>query len=136
MSEENLGFLQLCADRRYHRMTTEEFEARTGLRHDQYWIQAKAGGAPAFDAPSNTAEFAYGNGARIMGWAAHGDTCGGFPDRTDAEMKAALEAAAADRAAAFPDAEHWILFASGGRVEAKKLAGPGEADELRSSEGG
>ncbi|MDQ4125742.1 MAG: hypothetical protein M3134_09110, partial [Actinomycetota bacterium] len=67
------GFLQLCADRRYHRLTMEEFEARTGLGPDDYWIEATAGGAAAFGGSTATAAFAYANGARIMGWAGHGD---------------------------------------------------------------
>ena len=116
------GFLQLCADRRYHRMTMAEFEARTGLRPDGYWIEATAGGAPAFDAATATAEFAHDNGATIMGWAAHGDSCGGFPGCSDSEMKAKVEAAARERSKDFPEAEHWMLFAAGGRVEAERLS--------------
>lgn len=136
MRDEVFGFLQLCADRRYHRMTMEEFEARTGLRPDQYWIEARAGGAPAFEAASGTAEFAYDQGATVMGWAAHGDVCGGFPERSNTEMRAAVEARARERAADFPDAEHWMLFAAGGAVEAQELPGPGDGDELRSRRGG
>lgn len=136
MSNEVFGFLQLCADRRYHRITMEEFEARTGLRPDQYWIEVTAGGAPAFETVSGTAEFAYDQGARVMGWAAHGDVCGGFPERSNAEMRAAVEARARERAADFPDAEHWVLFAAGGRVEAESLRRRRGDDELRSRRGG
>ena len=117
---EMRGFLQLCADRRYHRMTMAEFEARTGLGPDQYWIEATAGGAPAFGAATATAEFAYNNGATIMGWAAHGDACGGFPGRSDYEMRTKVQAAARERSKDFPEAQHWMLFAAKGRVEASK----------------
>ena len=117
---EVLGFLQLCADRRYHRLTMAEFETRTGLRPDQYWIEAGAGGAPSFGAATATAAYAYEKGARIMGWAAHGDECGGFPGRSDVEMRAKVQASARERAKDFPDAEHWLLFGTRGRVEATR----------------
>ena len=117
---EILGFLQLCADRRYHRKTMEEFEERTGLRPDQYWIEAAAGGAGAFGVATATAQFAYENGARIMGWAGHGDACGGFPGRSDYEVKSKIQGAARERAKDFPEAEHWTLFAAKGRVEATR----------------
>lgn len=117
-TEGTLGFLQLCADRRYHRKTMAQFERATGLRPDQYWIEATAGGAPALDAATATASFAYGNGARIMGWSAHGDGCGGFPGCSDEELRAKLDAAAGERAKDFPAASHWTLFGAGGKVEA------------------
>lgn len=115
---ERFGFLQLCAERRYHRKTMEAFERATGLGPDEYWIEAAAGGAPAFGTVTATAAFSYANGATIMGWAAHGDTCGGFPGRSDSEIQAKLGAIARERARDFPEAEHWTLFASGGEVEA------------------
>jgi hypothetical protein len=119
--EEILGFLQLCADRRYHRKTMLEFERVSKLRPDQYWIEATAGGAPAFGGATLTARYAYDHGARIMGWAAHGDACGGFPGRDHDAMKAELQAAAADRLADFPGADHWTLFGAGGKVESAAL---------------
>jgi hypothetical protein len=121
MAPQGLGFLQLCADRRYHRVTMEDFEARTGLRPDQYWIEAAAGGAPGLGGATATARFAYDKGARIMGWAAHGGGCGGFPGTGDDELRAKLHGAATDAAREFPEAEHWALFAAGGRVEAAKV---------------
>lgn len=121
MPDEILGFLQLCADRRYHRKTMEAFERATNLRPDQYWIEATAGGAAAFDAPTATASFAYEQGARLMGWATHGDRCGGFPGAGDDEMKAKGRAAAGGRARDFPESRHWTLFAAGGDVEVAEL---------------
>ena len=125
--EEILGFLQLCADRRYHRKTMDAFEAATGLTgSDRYWIEATAGGSPAFDEATLTARFSYDNGARVMGWAAHGTAndgmgCGGFPGRSDVEMKAMLEVRARERVKDFPDAEHWFLFGHGGTVDVSRL---------------
>ena len=120
-SQEVRGFLQLCADRRYHRKAMAEFERVTNLAPDEYWIEATAGGPPAFGAATPTATYAYDNGATIMGWAAHGDGCGGFPGVDDEGMKAKLQAAAADRAIDFPTVEHWTLFGAGGEVEASAL---------------
>lgn len=119
--EEEYGFLQLCADRRYHRKTMEAFERATGLRPDQYWIEVTAGGAPAFEGVTGTARFAYEQGARLMGWAGHGDACGGFPGRSNAELKEMVRAAARDRTKDFEGARHWALFGEGGAVEAAEL---------------
>ena len=121
-SDQVLGFLQLCADRRYHRKTMDALEAATALTGpDRYWIEATAGGAPAFETPTPTAQFAYEQGARIMGWAAHGDTCGGWPGLSNDEIEAKLQAVARERLKGFPDAEHWLLFGSGGAVNASHL---------------
>ena len=120
MEEESAprwGFLQLCADRRYHRMTMAAFEEATGLGPDEYWIEASAGGAPGLGVSTDTARFAYGQGARVMGWAAHGDQCGGFPGLDNEEILAKLRTMVSDLAPDFPEATHWILFGAGGRVE-------------------
>ena len=120
--DEVLGFLQLCADKRYHRKTMDAFEAATALEgSDRYWIEATAGGAAAFAEPTVTARYAYENGAKIMGWAAHGDGCGGFPGRSNADMQAMLQAVARKRQSEFPHAEHWILFGHGDGVEGTLL---------------
>lgn len=121
MQDEVLGFLQLCADRRYHRKTMAEFERATGLRPDQYWIEAAAGGAAALGATTATARFAYDKGARVMGWAAHGDGCGGFPGLTDDELRTKLHDAATTTPEDFPEAEHWTLFGAGGAVEVGRV---------------
>ncbi len=119
-----LGFLQLCADRRFHRAVMSAFEDATGLGCDRYWIEATAGGAPALETFTTTARFAYDNGARMMGWAAHGDACGGFPGLDDDEIEAKLEAAALARATELPTAEHWTLFATASGIRVVKLRGP------------
>jgi hypothetical protein len=111
------GFLQLCADRRFHRLTMLEFERITGLAADEYWIEARAGGAPSWSDNSKTSRYAYGEGARYMGWAGHGDHCGGFPGISNEEMRQKVERAMKSRAEEFPEAEHFALFAHGGGVE-------------------
>jgi hypothetical protein len=111
------GFLQLCADRRFHRATMQEFERLTGLAENEYWIEAAAGGAPSWSEPTKTGLFAYDQGARVMGWAAHGDHCGGFPGVSNEEMRGKVEASLNSRANEFPEAEHYALFAHEGGVE-------------------
>jgi hypothetical protein len=117
------GFLQLCADKRFHRKTMTEFESEraANLGPEEYWIEAAAGGAPAFGAKTLTAIYAYTHGARKMGWAAHGDECGGFPGTDNAQIRAKLEAIARERFRDFPLAEHWFLFGAGDTVVARKL---------------
>jgi hypothetical protein len=119
--DEALGFLQLCADRRYHRKTMEAFELATGLRPDQYWIEARAGGAPAWSDRSTAAKLAYRSGARHMGWAAHGDQCAGFPGESNEQLGRRVERTARARREDFPQAVHYLLFGEDGEVEASKI---------------
>jgi hypothetical protein len=111
------GFLQLCADRRFHRATMREFERLTGLGEDEYWIEARAGGAPSWSDNTKTGRFAYGQGARVMAWSAHGNDCGGFPGVSNEELRRKVEQSMKRRAEEFPEAEHFALFAHEGGVE-------------------
>ena len=120
-NEKPLGFLQLCADRRFHRMTMDAFEHATGLRPDEYWIEARSGGAPGWSDATRSARIAYRNGARHMGWAAHGDGCRGFPGvRADA-LRRKLSTAARSRRDDFREAVHYELFAVGDEVTVTRL---------------
>jgi hypothetical protein len=112
-----LGYLQLCAERRYHRITMEAFERATGLGPDEYWIEARAGGSPGWADKTITARNAFKNGARIMGWAAHGDVCLGFPGASNLELRHKLAKAVRKRREDFPQATHLQLFGEGDRVE-------------------
>jgi hypothetical protein len=111
------GFIQLCADRRFHRPTMQEFERLTGLGENDYWIEARAGGAPSWSDNTKTGRFAYEQGARVMCWAAHGDKCGGFPGVSNDDMRRKVESSMKSRAEEFPEAEHYALFAHEGGVE-------------------
>ena len=111
-----LGFLQLCADRRFHRATMLAFEEATGLEPTAYWIEALSGGAPGQALRTRALDLAHRKGARLMGWAAHGDDCGGFPGVADDRMRAMLETTVARRRVEYPDAEHFAFFGSGRRV--------------------
>jgi hypothetical protein len=114
--EQRLGFLQLCVDRRFHRLTMAAFEEATGLASTAYWIEAVVGGAPGHALRPRGAEYARAHGARVMGWAAHGNGCGGFPDVGDDRLRAMLEATLGRRRVEYPDAEHLAFFGSGSRV--------------------
>lgn len=121
---EELGFLQLCADRRFHRRTMEAFERATGLRAEEYWIEARSGGAPAYQDTTRAARIAYRNGARHMGWAAHGDGCRGFHGATNVEMRTKLDRAARARTEDFRQAAHYTLFGVGAEISVTRIAGP------------
>jgi hypothetical protein len=109
--DRELGFLQLCAERRFHRVTMQAFEQAAGLAPDEYWIEARAGGAPSWDDNTRTGRTAFRIGARHMGWAAHGATCLRYPDLSDAELRRRLERVARRRVEEFPAARHYLLFA-------------------------
>ena len=111
-----LGYLQLCADRRFHHMTMAAFEDATGLEPEQYWIEARSGGAPVYADRTRAARFAYREGATHFGWAAHGDRCLGCPADSNAQMRRKLERTVRARMDDFPHAVHYELFAEGDSV--------------------
>ncbi|MDQ5820583.1 MAG: hypothetical protein M3540_03995 [Actinomycetota bacterium] len=119
--ERRLGYLQLCAERRFHRAVMEAFEREMGLQPDEYWIEARPGGTPSWADNTKGARIADRNGARVMGWATHGDVCLGFPGESDEGMRRRLQKAAARRAEEFPRAEHVMLFALPDGVEVTRL---------------
>jgi len=94
----------------------EAFEQAAGLAVDRYWIEATVGGAPGQALRPRAADHAYANGARLMGWAAHGDACGGFPDADNERIREMLERTVLRRRLEYPDAEHYVFFAAGRRV--------------------
>jgi hypothetical protein len=117
----DLGYLQLCAERRFHRAVMEAFEQETGLRPDEYWIEARPGGAPSWSDNTKGARLAHRNGARFMGWAGHGDVCLGFPGATDETLRRKLLGTASRRAEEFPRAVHLALFALPSGVEVTRV---------------
>jgi hypothetical protein len=121
MTARELGFLQLCAERRFHRAVMEAFERETDLRPDEYWIEARPGGAPSWSDNTKAARLAHRSGARFMGWAAHGDVCLGFPGATDETLRRSLLRAASRRAEEFPRCVHLALFALSGGVEVTRV---------------
>jgi hypothetical protein len=111
------GFLQLCAERRFHRLTMEAFEDAADLDPDGYWIEARPGGAPSWADNTKIARIAYREGAMHMGWAAHGDLCFGFPHASNEELREKLRRTVRKRAEEFPLATHYGLFGEGAEIE-------------------
>jgi hypothetical protein len=111
------GYLQLCADLRFHRATMLAFESATGLAEDGYWIEARPGGAPSWTDNTRGARLAHRRGALFMGWAAHGDECLGFPGESNDRIRRLLQRTLEKRAQEFPRATHVGLFAAGDDVE-------------------
>ena len=109
------GFLQLCADRRFHRCLQNRFEEDTGLESaDLYWIHADAGGTPKMECARTAPDYCYYDKyVRLMGWSAHGDNCGGFGDGVpDDEIQRALLVTALRKIEEYPEATHYVYFAT------------------------
>jgi hypothetical protein len=109
-----MGFLQLCADRRFHRCLQERFKEDAGLGSSlEYWIHADAGGTPRMAELIAAPDYCYfKKGVKVMGWSAHGNGCGGFPDTDDDKIREALEKTAKEKVAAYPKASHFVYFAT------------------------
>jgi hypothetical protein len=112
---ETRGFLQLCADRRFHRCLQNRFEEDTGLESpDLYWIHADAGGTPKMECARTAPDYCYYDKyVRLMGWSAHGDNCGGFGHGVpDDEIQRALLVTALRKIEEYPEATHYVYFAT------------------------
>ena len=107
------GFLQLCADRRFHKLIQQEFKKDAGLTsREDYWIHADAGGTPKMEGQRVTPNYCYKDKkVRLMGWSAHGDKCGGFGEHVkDEVIKRALCETMQRNVKVYPEAKHFIYF--------------------------
>jgi hypothetical protein len=126
------GFLQLCADRRFHKLIQQEFMDDAGLSSpEDYWIHADAGGTPKMADQKITPQYCYGpKEVRIMGWSAHGDVCGGYGDKVpDDVIKQDLCKTMQKNVKEYPLATHYIYFVTiqnGETVIYRMIAKPGE----------
>lgn len=114
------GFLQLCADRRFHSCIQQEFKKDAGLTsREDYWIHADAGGTPKMAGQRVTPNYCYINkGVRLMGWSAHGDGCGGFGESVpDDVIKRALRETMQRNVREYPLAKHFIYFVTVGKEQ-------------------
>jgi hypothetical protein len=115
------GFLQLCADRRFHKCIQQEFkkDAKLTSRED-YWIHADAGGTPTMANQTVTPNYCYEDkNVRLMGWSAHGANCGGLPNQSDDKIKQLLSDTAEGKVKAYPLAKHFIYFVTIDRKQGK-----------------
>jgi len=109
------GFLQLCADRRFHQAIQQRFQGDAGLiSPEHYWIHADAGGTPKMECQRTAPDYCYyTKKVRLMGWSAHGNICGGFGDDVpDDVIRRALYVVARRREEDYPEASHYIYFAT------------------------
>lgn len=118
------GFLRTCIDNRFVAESRKAFESKTGLAPDAYFHESYPGGAARDASPiSNDPktgnnlyadEYAANNGARIFGWQAHLNGCGGLPGATDAEIIQALNKHIAAMVAKYapPTFQHYRIIAS------------------------
>jgi hypothetical protein len=126
------GFLQLCADRRFHALLQHQFQNDTRLPSpEDYWIHADAGGTPKMGEQKVTPDYCYyDNEVRLMGWSAHGDKCGGFGnDVKDDVIQKALCKTMQKNVRDYPQARHFIYFVTitdGETVLSKLIAEPGQ----------
>ena len=97
------------------------FEEVTGLAEDDYWIEARPGGAPSWADNTKIARLAHREGALHMGWAAHGDVCRSFPGETNGAMLRKLERTARTRSDEFPHATHYLLFGAGSQISVREV---------------
>jgi hypothetical protein len=107
------GFLQLCADRRFHKLIQQEFrkDAKLTSRED-YWIHADAGGTPKMASQRVTPNYCYDKKeVRLMGWSAHGKGCGGFGEEVpDDVIRWDLCTTMQTNVSRYPLAKHFIYF--------------------------
>jgi hypothetical protein len=109
-----LGFLQMCIEKRFHLAVQERFKKETSLVDVDYWIHTDVGGSPNMEGHVAAPRYCYTQGARIMGWSAHGSNCGGFPGKSDAEILAALKQTLQGKSKLYPEARHLGFFAKEG----------------------
>jgi hypothetical protein len=117
------GFLQLCADRRFHQCIQQEFkkDAKLTSRED-YWIHADAGGTPKMAGQRVTPNYCYlTKGVRLMGWSAHGAGCGGFGETVpDDVIRRALCETMQKNVREYPLAKHFIYFVTEYKEQGKE----------------
>ncbi len=126
------GFLQLCADRRFHSLIQQGFKKDANLSsRDDYWIHADAGGTPKMMDQRVTPDYCYVNkNVRLMGWSAHGAGCGGFGEEVpDEVIMSALCKSMQVNVRKYPLAKHFIYFVTVREEETvvyRMIAEPGE----------
>jgi hypothetical protein len=109
------GYLQLCADRRFHRAIQEQFQKDTGINGPgDFWIHADAGGTPKMECQRTAPDYCYyDQKVRLMGWSAHGDNCGGFgPNVPNEVIQQALLVVWRRKIEDYPEARHYLYFAT------------------------
>ena len=116
-----LGFLQMCIERRFHLAVQDRFMKETGLGETDFWIHTDAGGSPKMETETHliSPDYCYAPPRRVgvMGWSAHGSTCGGYETgATDWEILKDLQATLNKKPRMYPNARHLGFFAKEGQM--------------------
>ena len=120
-----LGFLQLCADRRFHSLIQNEFQKDARLKKPtDYWIHADAGGTPKMEKLTTAPNYCYKQKkVRLMGWSAHGAGCGGFGEEVpDDVIRKALQKTFKIQRRRYRRAKHFCYFVTIKKVRNKEKA--------------
>ncbi|HKY30560.1 MAG TPA: hypothetical protein VJM12_21695 [Pyrinomonadaceae bacterium] len=120
-----LGFLQLCADRRFHSLIQSEFQTDAKLnKSTDYWIHADAGGTPKMEDLTIAPNYCYKQKkVRLMGWSAHGAGCGGFGEEVpDDVIRKALQKTFKKQRRRYPKAKHFCYFVTIKKMRDKEKA--------------
>lgn len=131
---EKLGSLYSCIDRRFVENVGSVFSEVTGLAPGQFWHGATAGGAAGIRGSLETLasegyarddvaigiEHARDHGARVWGWQAHGDNCGGLPGKSDSEVEDQLYGTAQVANEILPG-QHYIIFQTNRQAVARRV---------------
>lgn len=125
VKEKTLGYLGLCMDRRFVQATRQAFQEKTGLGDTDFWQESWPGGAAVVQDPLGE-DYAYHHGARIFGWQAHGDTCGGQPGVANEEIQQKLDAVIVKKVEKFSDATHYRIFVTEGVVSIQEITSEGK----------
>jgi hypothetical protein len=124
---ETFGFLRTCIDKRFVEASRKAFEAATQLGSTKYWHEAYAGGAardpslvendPKTGNNIYADEYAFKHEARVFGWGAHVDDCGGLPGADKSEIEQALKAHIEAMIKKYPTSKHFRILASVSGIE-------------------
>ncbi len=125
VENKTLGYLATCMDRRFVVATRQAFQNEAGLGDTEYWQESWPGGAAVAHDPLGE-NYAFEHGARIFGWQAHGDKCGGQPGVPNEEIQQRLDAVIAQKVEKFSNATHFRIFVTEGVVSIEKIISEGK----------
>jgi hypothetical protein len=111
---KSLGFLQMCIERRFHQAVQQRFQEVTRLKPTEYWIHTGVGGSPSMKDEHEAPDYCKKEGAKVMGWSAHGSKCGGLPEHSDAEIRQLLKDTLRKKVARYRGLTHHAFFATEG----------------------
>ncbi|GHO46596.1 hypothetical protein [Ktedonospora formicarum] len=119
--EQTFGFLRTCMDKRFVAATRVAFERASGLSETGYWHESYAGGSAVPPVSGIGEEYAAAHGARVFGWQAHINNCGGQPGASDEEIASHLDSVIATKLKQYPNARHFRILASEQGIDIREV---------------